>query len=408
VNATTWRYIPNVNGVIDSQFAKMGKTNVTVQGPAVAAPRLNPTYSVLTNTAGYPGNNLSSDPQFLDMYCNGSRAAPEFSSVINPPSPKNLQVAATVDEGNNYVTLRYGPLYLSKPDTAGITWTAFGDLHIAGNSPAKDSGTPISGIDHDVDGDRRGPGATGPNGAYDRGADEIKVPAPIVSLSPSSLAFGGQLIGTSSAAMTVTVSNTGDAPLVFNAATPAATAGVSISGNFAVAGGTTCVSGATVAAGASCSINLNFSPTAPAGSKSGTLTLRDNAGGGSQTVSLTGTATQPTVGFTAATLGALSTSFGGQRQLAFGDLTGTQTSIVTLTASNGSVTFGIALVSNSTGTSFTKGAADTCSGKTIAAGGTCTITISFAAPFATSSRVGTLSVPDNASGSPQTLRLTGS
>jgi hypothetical protein len=405
VNATTLRYVPNSSGVNDTQFANMGKTSVTVQGPAVAAPRLNPTYSVLTSTNGYSGNNISSDPQLRDMYCNGARAAPEFQSVINPPSPKNLQVAATVDEGNNYVTLRYGPLSLSKPDTAGIAWTAFGDLHIAGSSPAKDSGTPISGIDHDVDGDRRGPGAMGANGNYDRGADEIRVPAPIASLSAATLAFGSQLIGTTSAAMTVTVSNTGDAPLVFNAAVPAATAGVSISANFAVAAGTTCVSGATVAPGASCSLNVTFSAAAPAGGKSGTLTLRDNAGG-SQTVSLTGTATQPTVAFTSATLGTLSTSF-GQRQLAFGNLTGTPTSIVTLTASNGAVTFGTAGVSNTNPASFSKGA-DSCSGRTIAAGGTCTITINFAAPFNNSARTGTLSVPDNAAGSPQTLRLTGS
>ncbi|HEY4446645.1 MAG TPA: Ig-like domain-containing protein [Steroidobacteraceae bacterium] len=365
-----------------------------------------------TGSAAAATGNIGSDPMLADMYCNGSRVTPEYPSVINPPGANNMQAAATVDEGNNYVTLRYGPLYSSKPTTpAGTAFTPFGDLHIGGASPAKDSGTPLSAIDHDIDGDRRGPGNSGVNGAYDRGADEIADPAPIAGLSVTTLAFGNQLLNSISAAATVTVNNTGTAPLVFNAAATPATAGLSISGNFAIAAaGTTCVSGGTVAAGGSCSINVTFNPIGSAGAKAGTLTLRDNAGTGTQTVSLTGTATQRTVSFTSVSLGNLSTLPGGQRQLAFGDLSGTQTSTVTLTASNGPVLFGTASVSNDTGSFFTKGA-DTCSGATVAAGSTCTIIINFAAPITHNTnnpRIGTLSVPDNAAGTPQTLRLTGS
>jgi len=312
-----------------------------------------------------------------------------------------------VDEGNNYVSLRFGPLYQAKPNSAGTTFTKFGDYHLASTSTAVDTGTPVSSINHDIDGDQRGPGATGVNGQYDRGADEVVRPAPIVSLSGTSLVFGSQAIGTTSAPLTLTVSNVGGAPLIFNAAAPVATAGVSISGNFAIAAGTTCVSGGTVASGASCVINVTFSATAPGGAKSGTLTLRDNAGTPTQTVSLSGTAAQGEVSFSSATLGTLSTTF-GQRTLAFGNLSGTRTSVVTLTnTGNAPVIYGAATVSNSTGTAFSKGT-DSCAGNTVAAGATCTITINFAAPANNSNRVGTLSVPDNGAGSPQTLRLTGS
>ena len=81
--------------------------------------RLNPTFSVLSSTAGYTGAGMSAnDPNLQDVYCNGSRVTPEFTNVVNPPSVKNLQVAATLDEGNNYVNLRFGPLSLSKPTDA--------------------------------------------------------------------------------------------------------------------------------------------------------------------------------------------------------------------------------------------------------------------------------------------------
>jgi hypothetical protein len=46
---------------------------------------------------------------------------PEYPGVINPPSaPKTIQVAATIDEGNNYVNMRYGPLYVVNPVTGAV------------------------------------------------------------------------------------------------------------------------------------------------------------------------------------------------------------------------------------------------------------------------------------------------
>ncbi|HET8725560.1 MAG TPA: Ig-like domain-containing protein [Anaeromyxobacteraceae bacterium] len=56
----------------------------------------------------------------INAYCNGSRIVPELPAVLNPLSLKNLQVAATLDEGNNYVNLRYGPLYVQIPTTTTV------------------------------------------------------------------------------------------------------------------------------------------------------------------------------------------------------------------------------------------------------------------------------------------------
>src|SRR5258708_1471474 len=101
--------------------------------------------------------------------------------------------------------------------------------------------------------------------------------ATTVSFSATSLTFGSQLVGTSSGAQFTTLTNTGSATLTFSAA---------FSGDFAFAGLGTC--GSSVAAGASCTISVKFTPTA-AGTRTGTLTLTDNASNSPQTISLTGT-----------------------------------------------------------------------------------------------------------------------
>jgi hypothetical protein len=92
---------------------------------------------------------------------------PELGSVTNPPTLFNLQVAATVDEGNNYVNLRYGPLFLENPSTKEIV----GDyhIHVANTaSAAYNHGTSFSAPSHDFDAQAR-PAF----GLFDIGADEF-------------------------------------------------------------------------------------------------------------------------------------------------------------------------------------------------------------------------------------------
>jgi hypothetical protein len=90
---------------------------------------LNPTFSVMTATTGYNANNTAGNPTFLMQYCNGSRIPPEFKasgfqvppgiSDATVPNPVfNLTPAATVDEGNNWINISWGPLALSNPVTS--------------------------------------------------------------------------------------------------------------------------------------------------------------------------------------------------------------------------------------------------------------------------------------------------
>lgn len=106
---------------------------------------------------------------------------------------------------------------------------------------------------------------------------------PGVGLSPTSLVFAGQLLTTTSAAKTVTLTNTGTGALTINS--------IAASGDFAETstGASACpISPATLAAGANCTISVTFAPTA-VGARNGTLTITDNASGSPHTVPLSGT-----------------------------------------------------------------------------------------------------------------------
>ncbi len=107
---------------------------------------------------------------------------------------------------------------------------------------------------------------------------------PQAHLSVTSLSFSRQKVGTSSAAKAVTLKNTGTTLLTINSITMAGTN----PGDFALASGTTCVKGGTLAATASCTINVTFKPTTT-GSRSASVVITDNAQNSPQKISLSGT-----------------------------------------------------------------------------------------------------------------------
>ena len=112
---------------------------------------------------------------------------------------------------------------------------------------------------------------------------ESTASAPVVSLSPTSLSFGNHQVNTISAAQTVTLKNSGDAPLSIK--------GIGLSGpnSSDFHQQNTCLSSSsTLAAGASCTINVTFTPSAE-GVLSASLSIADNASGSPQSVALSGT-----------------------------------------------------------------------------------------------------------------------
>jgi probable HAF family extracellular repeat protein len=115
-----------------------------------------------------------------------------------------------------------------------------------------------------------------------RGDGEIS--GPYVTLSRTSLTFSPQAIGTTSAAQTVTLKNTGTASLTISS--------IAITGTNAGDFAQTHTCGTTLAAGASCTISVKFKPSTQ-GTRTAALTITDNAKGSPQTVALTGTGCIP-------------------------------------------------------------------------------------------------------------------
>jgi hypothetical protein len=104
---------------------------------------------------------------------------------------------------------------------------------------------------------------------------------PSVQLGSSSLAFAGQLVTTTSAALSVNIVNTGNGSLSISQ--------IATSGDFAVSTGANAC-GSSLSAGSNCLVYVTFTPSA-AGTRMGTLSISDNAGGSPQSVSLSGTGT---------------------------------------------------------------------------------------------------------------------
>src|SRR5439155_85822 len=121
--------------------------------------------------------------------------------------------------------------------------------------------------------------------------------APGVGLAPTSLDFGNQLLATTSAPMTVTLTNTGAAALTINSFAPSADFSATSTGASACP-----MSPATLAAGGTCTINVTFTPTA-SGARTGTFSLADNAGRRPQNSSPTRRSSDLGVGLAPTSLG---------------------------------------------------------------------------------------------------------
>jgi len=216
--------------------------------------------------------------------------------------------------------------------------------------------------------------------------------APIASLTAPA-AFPSTTVGATAAALAATLSNTGNASLAIS--------GVTIAGanptDFTLSTGSNAC-GSSLAAGASCSIYVTFTP-ASATSFTATISVADNATGSPQTAALTGTGTavaapiasltapaafpSTTVGVTSAALSATLSNTGNAALAISG---------VTITGAN-PTDFAVVTGSNACGSS-------------LAAGASCSIYVTFT-PASAASFAATLSVADNAAGSPQTAALTG-
>jgi hypothetical protein len=216
---------------------------------------------------------------------------------------------------------------------------------------------------------------------------------PVATITPASpVMFPSSPQGTATAPVTVTVTNTGNATLNITTVT---ITGVNAA-DFAAA--TNTCNGAALAANATCTVGVVFTPSA-VGLRTATFQVADNAAGSPQSATLTGTGTP--VGPAAAI---------APNPLTFTATQGTVSSPGTVTITNTGtaplhitgVVFGGANIADFVNPTTSCTAA-------IAPAGNCTISVSFAPVTAVSAtaRAETITLTDDAPGSPQTISVNG-
>ena len=105
--------------------------------------------------------------------------------------------------------------------------------------------------------------------------------APVLAVSQSSLDFGEQALGSTSLTRTLTVTNTGTAPLLLT--------NIGVTGTHASDFRHQPTCGSSLAVGRSCRVDVTFRPTT-LGSRTAELSIMTNASGSPHMVSLTGIA----------------------------------------------------------------------------------------------------------------------
>jgi Abnormal spindle-like microcephaly-assoc'd, ASPM-SPD-2-Hydin len=211
--------------------------------------------------------------------------------------------------------------------------------------------------------------------------------APAVTLTPTSLAFASTLVGSTTAAKVVTIKNSGTATLNLTSETITGTNATSF-----IKSATTC--GTTLAAAASCTVLVEFKP-ATTGALKASLSIADNATGSPQAVALTGTGIAPAVTLTPTSLAFASTLVGSTTAAKVVTIKNSGTATLNLTSET---------ITGTNATSFIK-SATTC-GTTLAAAASCTVSVEFK-PAAKGALKASLSIADNATGSPQAVALAG-
>jgi hypothetical protein len=279
---------------------------------------LGPAYSVLDDPADYPSRgNSGNNPNIIGQYCNGSRVPPTCSvadgcggpsgygvppGIVDASSPNpvfSLTPSATVDEGNNWINVSWGPLAMSNDSVTGADGNYGGgplfanDVLLAGSPaidyiPCSNTGASqcvpvaVAGLPSitlpatDFFGNPRpdSVGATAgrhctPNqnghACVDVGAIEVQGNgmAGTVAISAPSPALTATPASTTPKTGTIIVSNTATGatagPVTLSASpTLGATTG-SGTGTFSITGGT-CVSGFVINAGSSCTILVQYTP----------------------------------------------------------------------------------------------------------------------------------------------------
>jgi hypothetical protein len=362
---------------------------------------LAPTYSTLTsaleNGLG-THNELATNPDLVSQYCDGSRQPPEWGqsgwavppgiSDATVPNPIfNLTPVATVDEGNNWINLRWGPLTLVNP----VTGAVLGNYAPAAGSPVIDvipTSSPTFAVTPRTDYFGNPRPATANGTVFSIGAVEVvsSGTATLGAIAPSTGAFGSWVIHNPSTAQFFLYTNTGTTSFTTTTVTLSDPTDYALSFNGCA--------NEPLNPGQTCTIAVVFTPS-QLGALNGTLTVNGPA---PASINLTGTGIAPTATLVGTLPQPFPANFGtvveGQVQPVQQIYSYTNTSVgnftITGTTLSDAIDYSIAF-GNCT------------AGKVLAPNGSCTVQVQFN-PHAVGVLTATLSVTGPA---PQSVTLTG-
>ncbi|HEV2424941.1 MAG TPA: SBBP repeat-containing protein [Terriglobia bacterium] len=292
--------------------------------------------------------------------CGGSPCSDAFVTQLNPTGTQALLSSFLGGSGADF--------------GQGIAVDSSGNLYVTGSTSS--SNFPAVAGDYQTD----LAGVAGNAFVTEIGSGN----SPAIVLSPAKVDFGNEAVSVASTVQTVTVFNLGTAPLTISAV-EAPSSDFTDSNN--------CV-GTVAPAGGSCTINVTFTPQST-GAVTDQFTITDNAANSPHTLTVTGTgvtqASAVTVAPTSLTFPNTQVSSVSQPQTVTITNTGTSTLDIT----------GITVTGDFKQT-------NTCAAvfNALSVGQSCSVSVEFA-PAASGSRTGTLTISDNATGSPQGVSLSG-
>ena len=337
--------------------------------------------TVYATVMGFAGNGLNAAHLYRSL--NGGSTWTNISSNL-PNAPANSVAVDPNDANTVYIALDTGVYVATQVATcaAANCWSILGTG--LPNAPVIDL-VASAGV-------ATGDGRLGELRAatYGRGVWQIPLltainntpQQPAITLTPATLTFAAQPVATASPAQTVTVSNTGNAPLTIS--------GITTTGDFDETDTCTAASSNTLAPAATCTVQVTFLPSAT-GARTGVLTVFGNVPGGQATVTLNGTATPPA----AIVLNPIAVVFPTTS-------VGATSAPINITISNTGGTTATLQTPTITGTDF-KLTANTCTA-TLPSQVGCTVSVVFA-PTVSGPRSGTFTITDSAG--TQTASLNG-
>jgi len=330
-----------------------------------------------------------SSPQSVPL--SGTGVADQFS-VAGGPLDFGDQRVGTMST-NQSVIVTNNTDYAANPAGVSVTGANAGDFAASGCSGSVPGGNTNNTCTVDVD---FTPGATGArNATLNVAGQQVSLTGngtdPSAGVSPGSLSFGNQPLHVISQTVAITLQNNGTSPLTYSSTG----VGGADPGDFSVSDAD-CAAKVTLAPNASCSITVAFNPTAT-GARAAVITINDDdPQNGTQSVTVSGTGTPSSVGFSPASVTYTKAIPAGTAS------PGHVVTIRNLTSSP------MPIVSTGLGGTNPKNfirSADTCTGRVLQPNTTCTIHVSFT-PSAAGRRTAVLSVTDNGAVSPHTHQVT--